>query len=116
MSLYQGEIAPKEFVEIKLKLLQIVFPDIDNGYMIVLLERMIAHRFTKERIADAISYVIDSCKYKRPSIAEIISFDRKIQTYSYQEIANKCAPGYSAFDHFERVKIDGKWRYIEKLK
>jgi len=89
------------------------FPDIDNDYLAVLTLRLIANGFTKDRLNDAIGSVIDACHYKRPMIAEIVSFDRKMKLYTYSEMVNKCTPQYTT-ENFERIEIDGKIRFIEK--
>jgi hypothetical protein len=38
------------------------------------------------RLADAVDHVIKTCQYPEPTIANFISFDRKIKLYSYDEL------------------------------
>lgn len=106
-------MATQEEIKSEVRKLMAAFPDVTNDFLIVLIERMIENKFTKERVKDAISKTIDTNPYKRPSIADIISFDRKVKLYTYSEISAKCYPGYSAFDHFKKVEIDGRNRYVE---
>jgi len=114
ISIYKGQIAEESTIKSEVMKLVAAFPNIKNDFIIVLIERLIENGFTKERVHDAISKTIDTNPYQRPSIADIISFDRKIKTYSYSDISAKCYPGYSAFDHFDKIEIEGRKRYIEK--
>lgn len=114
ISIYSGPAANESEIKSEVKKLMAAFPDVQTDFLIVLVERMIDKNFTKERVREAINHVIDTNPYKRPSIADIISFDRKIKIYTYSEISAKCYPGYSAFDHFEKIEIEGRKRYIEK--
>lgn len=114
ISIYKGLVAEKSDIKSEVMKLVAAFPNIKTDFIIVLTDRIIENGFTKERVHDAISKVIDTNPYQRPSIADIISFDRKIKVYTYSEISAKCYPGYSAFDHFEKIEIEGRKRYIEK--
>lgn len=114
ISIYSGPVATQEEIKSEVKKLMAAFPEVKTDFLIVLVERMIDKNFTKERVKEAINHVIDTNPYQRPSIANIISFDRKIKVYTYSEISQKCYPGYSAFDHFEKIEIEGRNRYIEK--
>ena len=114
ISIYSGPVANEIEIKSEVKKLMAAFPEVSSDFLIVLVERMIDKNFTKERVKEAINHVIDTNPYKRPSIADIISFDRKIKVYTYSEISSKCYPGYSAFDNFEKIEIEGRKRYIEK--
>ena len=114
ISIYSGPVANEIEIKLEVKKLMAAFPEVSSDFLIVLVERMIDKNFTKERVKEAINHVIDTNPYKRPSIADIISFDRKIKVYTYSEISAKCYPGYSAFDNFEKIEIEGIKRYIEK--
>lgn len=114
ISIYSGSVANEMEIKSEVKKLMAAFPEVSSDFLIVLVERMIDKNFTKERVKEAINHVIDTNPYKRPSIADIISFDRKIKVYTYSEISSKCYPGYSAFDNFEKIEIEGRKRYIEK--
>jgi hypothetical protein len=114
ISVYSDELARPETVKPEVKKLLAAFPDVDNDYLIVLIDRLIKNGFTRQRVTDAINHVIDNCHYKKPMIAEIVSFDKKTKLFTYEEICQKCTHGYSAFDRYERVEIDGRIRYFEK--
>lgn len=114
ISIFSGPVATQTEIKSEVRKLMAAFPQVSNDFLIVLIERMIDKKFTKERVKEAINHVIDTNPYQRPSIADIISFDRKIKVYTYSEISSKCYPGYSAFEHFEVIEIEGRKRYIEK--
>jgi hypothetical protein len=113
ISLYQDELATASDLKSELVKLTVTFPEIDNNYIIILADRIKEHKFTKQRLHDAIAHVVDTCHYKRPMIAEIVSFDRKIKTYSYLEMTAMCNP-HRTSDNFELIVVDGRKRWIEK--
>ena len=114
VSRYTGAVAQPDEIKSEVIKLSNAFTDIDNGYLIVLVDRLIDNGFTVQRVKDAINHAIDTIHYRRPSIAEIISFDKKAKVYTYDEVMAKCQPGQSFFDKVERVEIAGKIRFIEK--
>ena len=114
ISIYTGDVATGEQVRTEAKKLIAAFPDVTNDFIILLSDRLADNKFTAQRIKDAINFTIDTCKYKRPSIADIVSFDRKIDVFTYEEIQNKCAPGYPAFEYYEKINLNGKARWIAK--
>lgn len=62
------------------------WPDLNNWFYRELAERVKANNFTSNRLIDAVNRVIDEFPYKTPSIADFISFDLKIQTYTYNQL------------------------------
>ena len=115
ISVYHGEKATEKDIKSECRKLLAAFPEATNDYLIVLIERLADNGFTAQRVKDAINNVIDSCPYKKPSISEIISFDKKVKLYTYNEIQAKGFQGCKdAFENYERVNINGQWRYIEK--
>ena len=115
ISIYSGELASKQQVLSEAKKLIAAFPDIGNDYIILLVDRLTDNRFTAQRVKDAINHVIDTNPYKRPSIADIISFDKKVKLFTYSEIEAKGRQGEKdVFENYERVKIEGKVRFIER--
>ena len=114
ISLYSGEPANKDQIFSASQKLIAAFPDVTVDFVILLTERFIDNKFTAQRVKDAINHIIDNSPYKRPAIADIISFDRKVKLFTHSEIQAKCAPGYPAFEYYERVVINNKVKYIEK--
>lgn len=113
ISLYPGEIATRAETAKETKKLLAVFPDVSPDFIIVLADRLIENKFTEDRVKDAINHVIDTCPYRRPAMSDIISFDKKMRLFTFEEIKTKCRPDFKAFEHFEKIEIDGKKRFIE---
>lgn len=88
LSIYTGELSPNVVAEQMFKLTTI-FPALEDEFINVLTERIVANEFTNERLIDAVSHLIDTFKYPRPSIADIIGFDCRIKLYSYSEYMNE---------------------------
>ena len=114
ISLYSGDPATRDQIKSEVKKLSAAFPEVTNDFIILLAERISDNEFTAQRVKDAINHVIDNSPYKRPAIADIISFDRKIKLFTFNEIQEKCTPTHPAFEKYERIEINGKIRYIEK--
>jgi hypothetical protein len=114
ISIYSGEPATKDQIKSEVKKLVAAFPEVTSDFIILLADRISDNNFTTQRVKDAINHIIDNSPYKRPAIADIISFDRKVKLFSFEEIQAKCAPGYPAFEHYERVTINNRVKYIEK--
>jgi len=114
ISVFTGETATSEETKSEIRKLAAAFPDITNDFIILLAERITENKFTKERVRQAVNHVIDTNPYKRPSIADIISFDKKIKLLTWEQVAEKCSPGNSAFDNHVRIMIEGQPRYYEK--
>lgn len=114
ISIYSGEVADRDIIKSETKKLAAAFPEVTMDFIILLGDRLSENKFTAQRVRDAIGHIIDTSPYKRPAIADIISYDRKVKLFTYEEIQAKCAPGYPAFDHHERITINGKTRWIEK--
>ena len=89
ISVYSGQTADTKTVATELRKLKAAFPAIENEYINVLSERIHANAFTEERIKDAVGNLIDNFKYPRPSIADVISFDKRVRLFSYSEYTNE---------------------------
>lgn len=69
------------------------FPGLPIGFYQVFDERLKANNFTDERLTDAVNHVIDTCVYPTPTIANFISFDRRIKVYTYAQYCKLCDEG-----------------------
>lgn len=112
ISLYTDQLATKQDAAIEVRKLASAFPTVDSNFVIVLIERLVANKFTKQRLIDAIGSVLDNCQYP-PKISDIISFDRKVKVYTYSEMIAVCNQ-YRTTEDFQMIEINGKKRWIEK--
>lgn len=113
MSLYIDKPADKITMMQEVKKLIAAFPEMTSDFIILLVDRLTENNFTEQRVKDAINNIIDTNPYKRPAIADIISFDRKVKTYSYNEMVAMCNQ-YRTSEDFKIVELGGKKRWIEK--
>lgn len=81
-----GDQLTKEGILKYTKMIRDAFPDLPPGFYDVLAERIKEKGFTDRRLADAVSHVVDTCIYPRPTIANFIGYDRQIRIYTYQEM------------------------------
>lgn len=113
ISLYRDEVAKPADIAKEIQLLKYSFPDITEEFTAVLMDRIFANRFTKQRIHDAVGFVLDNFHYKNLNIADIISFDRKVKSYTYGEMTALCTP-YRTTESFEMIVLNGKKLWVEK--
>lgn len=94
--------------------LQGAFAKATPSFCNLLAERMIANGFDKRRIDDAIGWVLDNIRWQTPTIADIISYDRRCKLYTYREVLAMIDRGEATFDDFERRVIKGQTYRVKK--
>jgi len=73
-----------------------------------LIERAREIGFSDERLKSAVNHVIDNCIYPTPTIAEFISFDVKVKTYTYLQVCGMVDKGdEKAFEKHKRILLKG---------
>jgi predicted transposase/invertase (TIGR01784 family) len=76
--------------------------------------RMREKGFSDQRMIDAINNVIDSCQYPTPTMANFLSFDKRVKIYTYNEVCDKVTKQEATFEDFEIIKISGEPYRIRK--
>ena len=112
ISLYTGVLTPQCVVSASIKLKN-TFPALPKGFYDVLNDRIKEKGFSDKRLMDAVNHVIDTCVYPTPTIANIISFDKRIKLYTYDEVLKLLDTGAS-FEDFKVIERNGK-KYRVKL-
>jgi hypothetical protein len=107
MSVYAGELTKRCIAENTVKLKH-SFPALEDGFYDVFYERLKANNYTDERLNDAIGHVIDNCIYPAPTIAQFISFDKRIKLYTYNQVLKMNDESQSAFVTHRPVKMEGQ--------
>lgn len=106
ISIYKGELTQKNIVS-NVAIIKKSFPSLPTGFYDVLIDRLKANEFSDQRLNDAVNHVIDTCIYPTPTIANFISFDKKIKTYTYNQVIDMLDEGDDkAFDHYKPVKFN----------
>jgi len=93
--------------------LQSCFPQVPPGVILVLTQRIIDKGMSFPRLKDAIDNLIDNFKYPVFTVADIITWDKLIKTYTHQEA--KQLIGDQLFSNvFKIIEVEGEKRWIKK--
>lgn len=114
ISIYHGEIANPTIIAQQSAKIQVAFPSLDKLFFTILTERVIKNGFTEQRLKDATEYLIDNFKYPKPSIAEIINFDKKLKLYSHNEVVILIEEDKARFEDFHRHWIGDVMYRVKK--
>lgn len=98
VSKYSGVPATNEELAAILTEMVAVYP-IVNEKLAVLVKVLKANNFTAGRLKDACMHVMETCKYKEPTIADFVQFDRCVKLYTYSECLQMINRGIAAFDN-----------------
>ena len=114
ISIYHGALNPISAIE-ELRKLRKAFPTISEGFIEILTERLIENNFSDKRVKEAVANVIDNFTYQTPSIANIVSFDKRMKLYSRSDFYLELDKGRTGNDFF-RVTAKGSKNamYISK--
>jgi hypothetical protein len=85
------------------------FPSLPKGFYEIFSERITEDNFTSDRLTDAVNFVIDNCTYPTPTVAQFISFDKRVKVYKYPEIVEMVETGIdsNAFARYKRIELEG---------
>lgn len=104
LSIYQGVLDERGIAQASKKI-EGAFPNLESGFYQVFFDRIKMHGFTNERLLDAIDHVIDTCEYPNPTIAKFISYDQKIQLFTYDQMIKKSHEMQGIFKLYSSVQI-----------
>jgi len=113
ITVYRDTLTPNCVVT-ELRKLRAAFPALDQNFMDLIAERLIANGFTDQRLKDAIGNVVDNFTYQKPNISDIIRFDKKIKLYNAAEASKMVTDEgyrYTDFSHYHR---NGQLFWIKK--
>jgi len=106
MSIYNDELTTQNTINGTVKLKK-SFPALTKEFFDMFADRIKDNKFTDQRLNDSINYVIDNCIYPTPSIAQFISFDKRIKLYTYHDMVRMNDQTQVAFKSYRPVKIYG---------
>ena len=106
ISLYKGPLTGPVLFRNVAKI-QSAFPSLPQGFYDILTERLADTGFTDDRLNDAVNNVIDNCIYPTPTIAQFISWDKRVKVYKYPEIVKMLDDDPKAFDRYKRIEMEG---------
>lgn len=109
-----GETAHPQVIAAETAKIIVSFPQLDKLFFTVLAERLIKNGFTEQRLKDAVGYLIDNFKYPRPTIADIINFDKKVKLISQIELLNLVSDNKASLDDYYKHWINGELYRVKK--
>jgi len=98
ISIYKGTLTVKNLVN-NIATIKKAFPGLPISFYDVLTDRLRANAFNDERLRDAVAHVVDTCIYPMPTIANFISFDKKIKLYTYNQYCKLIDEGESGVNY-----------------
>lgn len=111
LSVYRGELK-QETVAKSVAKIKAAFPALTPEFFKLLIDRFKEKEFTDERLIDAVNSVIDNCQYPTPTMANFLSFDKRVKVLSYDELCNIVTRHEATFDSYTRIKINSKFFYV----
>ena len=113
ITVYRGDLKQETVVKNVAKI-KAAFPALNPDFFKILIERLREKEFTDERLNDAVNNVIDNCQYPTPTLANFLSFDKRIKVLSYDELCNLIYKHEASFESYSRISINEKNFYIRK--
>jgi hypothetical protein len=88
ISIYTGALTPQCLVK-NVAVIKKAFPALPLGFYDVLIDMVQEDKFSDERLSDAVNHVIKNCIYPTPTIAQFLSWDRRIQVLNFDGMMKK---------------------------
>ncbi len=107
ISIYNGDFNPIETTKSVMRLKN-AFPNLGSDFISVLFERVQELNIPCERIKDAVNYLIDNYHYPTMTIADVVSYDKKIKLLTYDEVMKIHAQTGNAFKIYKVVDLGQK--------
>ena len=111
-SLYRDERASADDIANAIMKLSTAYPLADKEesarFFALLTNRVAENGFTKKRLDDAVNWLIDNFRFKNINIADVITFDKRVRLYNYQEYCSAIYHNRNLSEDFTTYgKIDG---------
>lgn len=111
MTIYKGELTMETATKCIAKV-KAAFPALAPEFYKVLIERLKDKEFSDQRMTDAINNVIDTCQYPTPTLANFLSYDRRMKLLDYNQLVNLVTSQQASWESFTRIKMNGKFFYV----
>jgi hypothetical protein len=104
ISLYKGKLTTPAVVASVAKI-KAAFPALPGSFYDTFTERIIDNEFCDERLTAAVNCVIDNCLYPTPTIAQFISFDRRVKFYTYEEMLKMSSENVDIWKNYAAIDL-----------
>ena len=108
---YTGELTQENVVR-NFARIKACFPAISPEFYKVLMERIKEKGFSDDRLSDSVNNLIDNFQYPNPTLANILSFDKRVKILDYNQVCNLIHKQEAAFDNFSKIFIGEKMFYV----
>ena len=107
ISIYHGELTTECIIN-QVKKLKQAFPSLPKGFYDILTDRIQELGFLDSRLICAVNNLIDTCTYPTPTIANLITWDRRVKLYTYRQMVEMTNEyGASTWDDYKAVQAPG---------
>lgn len=108
LSIYSGTLSNDCFIKESVRITA-AFPDLTPDFFRVFSDLLMNEGdFSDEKLKDAVTHVIKTCEYPRPTIARFLSFDKRLQLFDYRQIVKMTDQNRKAFQDYLRIVIPGE--------
>lgn len=117
VTLYNGNPASDNEIMVACGMICTAFNQNSKEFVALLAKYIKSSGFTSKRLSDAVDYVIEHHQFPTITIADVISYDKKIKLYNYAQAWSMVEEkGLYSWDDFETVKTEeGKvLRYLKE--
>lgn len=114
ISIYSGELTTLCVIE-NVKLLKHSFPALPKEFYDVLSQMVKEEGFTDQRLSDAVHHLVKTCVYPTPTIANILSFDKRMKLHNYNEMVKLVDEyGPRVWDMYFKRSINNQTYWLSK--
>ena len=116
LSIYQGEVVDDICIGLNIIKLKQAFPKLPKAWFDLLEEFILQEQFTNHRLNDAVNNLIKTCIYPEPTVANLLSYDKKIKFYTYNDILDILHAGLiNPFKNFTLVEYNNTNVYVRTV-
>ena len=105
ISVYKDQLTTPEIIQSTIRLKK-AFPTLSKEFFDIFSERIKENNFTDNRLKDSINHVIDNCIYPQPTIAQFITYDKKVKLYNHNDIVKMLSDNPDSFKSYRPVKVN----------
>jgi hypothetical protein len=107
ISVYNGKLTTK-CIAIQVEKLKKAFPMLTAGFYEILTDRIRDLKFSDARLTDSVNNLIDTFTYPHPTVADIISWDKRVKLFTYRQLVDMVnESGPSVWDEYKAIQVPG---------
>jgi len=103
ISIYDDKLTEKGLAEAVGRVFK-AFPTLTVDFHDVLGDRIKEKGIGDKRLMDSVNYVIDNCVYPQPTIAQFLTFDKKVKLYDWTQLTSLQTYEGKWFEYFSLLE------------